>query len=35
LKLLLDEMYPHVVAELDRLLGEHPDDTPTSLRHWL
>ena len=24
-----------MVTELDRLLGEHPDDTPTSLRHWL
>lgn len=24
-----------MVAALDRLLGEHPEDTPTSLRHWL
>jgi hypothetical protein len=24
-----------MVAELDRLLGEHPEQTPTSLRHWL
>jgi hypothetical protein len=24
-----------MVTELDRLLNEHPDDTPTSLRHWL
>jgi len=25
----------HMVTALDRLLNEHPDDTPTSLRHWL
>lgn len=25
----------HMAAELDRLLGEHPEETPTSLRHWL
>jgi hypothetical protein len=24
-----------MVTALDRLLNEHPDDTPTSLRHWL
>ena len=24
-----------MVTELDRLLGEHPEETPTSLRHWL
>ena len=24
-----------MVTELDRLLGEHPETTPTSLRHWL
>jgi hypothetical protein len=24
-----------MVAELDRLLGEHPEETPTSFRHWL
>lgn len=24
-----------MVTELDRLLGEHPATTPTSLRHWL
>ena len=24
-----------MVTALDRLLGEHPVDTPTSLRHWL
>jgi hypothetical protein len=24
-----------MVTELDRLLGEHPESTPTSLRHWL
>jgi hypothetical protein len=24
-----------MVTALDRLLGEHPDDTPTSLRRWL
>jgi len=25
----------HMVTELDRLLDEHPEETPTSLRHWL
>jgi Domain of unknown function (DUF5615) len=29
------ETIGRMVTELDRLLGEHPDDTPTSLRHWL
>lgn len=24
-----------MVTELDRLLGEHPEMTPTSTRHWL
>jgi len=24
-----------MVTALDRLLGEHPEQTPTSLRHWL
>lgn len=24
-----------MVTELDRVLGEHPDTAPTSLRHWL
>lgn len=24
-----------MVTELDRLLGEYPETTPTSLRHWL
>ncbi len=24
-----------MVTELDRLLGEHPETTPMSLRHWL
>ncbi len=24
-----------MVTVLDRLLGEHPEETPTSLRHWL
>jgi hypothetical protein len=24
-----------MVTALDRLLGEHPESTPTSLRHWL
>jgi len=24
-----------MVTALDRLLNEHPDETPTSLRHWL
>ncbi len=24
-----------MVTALDRLLNEHPDDTPMSLRHWL
>ncbi len=24
-----------MVTELDRLLEEHPETTPTSLRHWL
>jgi Domain of unknown function (DUF5615) len=24
-----------MVTALERLLGEHPEETPTSLRHWL
>ncbi|MGO9247852.1 MAG: DUF5615 family PIN-like protein [Solirubrobacteraceae bacterium] len=24
-----------MVTALDRLLGEHPEETPTSMRHWL
>jgi hypothetical protein len=24
-----------MVTALDRLIGEHPENTPTSLRHWL
>jgi hypothetical protein len=24
-----------MITALDRLLGEHPETTPTSMRHWL
>lgn len=29
------ETIGRMITELDRLLGEHPETTPTSARHWL